>query len=57
MLFHFRKKADSKNSKVAKTNKRKLLILSKCAVCDSTKLRYIKEQASGLFSSLDLKQI
>ena len=57
ILFHFRKKTDSKNSKAAKANKRKLLILSKCAVCDSTKLRYIKEQVSGLFSSLDLNQI
>ena len=37
MLLHClkcREKADSKNLKVAKTNKEKLTILSKCAVGD-----------------------
>ena len=43
----------SKNAGDAKT---KLLILSKCAVCDSKKLRFVKEQeASGLLSSLGIK--
>ena len=34
----YRKKTDIKNQKAAKENKRKQIILSKCAVCDSTKL-------------------
>ena len=33
------------------------MLLSKCAVCDSKKLRFIKEQeASGLLSSLVIKK-
>ena len=45
-----------KNPKVAKTNNRRIMLLSKCAVCDSKKSRFIKEQeASGLFSSLRIK--
>ena len=42
MLLHCLKcgiKADSKNLKVAKTNKGKLTILSKCAVCDKKKFK------------------
>ena len=32
------------------------MLLSKCAVCDSKKLRFIKEQkARGLLSSLGIK--
>ena len=33
------------------------MLLSKCAVCDSKKLRFIKEQdASGLLSSLGIEK-
>ena len=39
-----RKNTESKNSKVVKTKKRKLMLLSKCAVSDSKKLGFIKEQ-------------
>ena len=32
------------------------MLLSKCAVCDSTKLKFIKEQQPcGLLSSLEIK--
>ena len=32
------------------------MLLPKCAVCDSKKLKYIKQQeASGLLSSLEIK--
>ena len=32
------------------------MLLSKCAVCDSKKMKFIKEQqASGLLSSLEIK--
>ena len=42
-----------KNSRVTKIKKGKPILLSRCAVCDSKKLRFIKEQeASGLSSSL-----
>ena len=35
---------------------RRIIILSKCAVCDSKKLKFIKQQeASGLLSSLGIK--
>ena len=46
----------SKNPKVAKGNKGKLILLSKCAVFNCKKLRFIRKQkASGLLSSLGLK--
>ena len=42
-----------KNSRVTKKKKGKPILLSKWAVCDSKKFRFIKEQeASGLSSSI-----
>ena len=38
-----REKTDSKSPKVAKTNKGKLIILSKCTVSDTKISRFIKE--------------
>ena len=54
-----RKNAESKSLKVAKTNKEKLVLLSKCVVCDiKNKSRFIKQQKAGeLLSSLELKLI
>ena len=50
------KNAESKNQKVARTKNRRIVLLSKCEVCDSKKSKFIKEQqASGLFSSLEIK--
>ena len=50
------KKTESKNPKVAKTRNWKIMLLPKCAVCDSKNSKVIKEQeASGLLSSLGLK--
>ena len=47
------KKTDSKNVSVTKANKGRLLILSKCTVCDSKQSKFIKEQEdSGLLTSL-----
>ena len=55
-LFEVKKKTESKKPRVAKKNKERLIILSKCAVCNSKKLRFIKEQeASGFLSSFGLK--
>ena len=46
---------ESKNQKIAKTKKGKIMLLSKCAVCDSKKSRFMKEkEASELLSSLGI---
>ena len=43
-------------ARVAKKNKWKVIILSKCALCDTKNFRFIKEEAnSGLLSSLGIK--
>ena len=36
------KNTESKNPKVAKTKNRRIMLLSKCAVCDSNKPKFIK---------------
>ena len=52
------KDTESKNVKAAKTNEGKLKLLSKCAVCDSKKKRFIKNQrADRLINSLGLKKL
>ena len=51
-----RKNTESKNLKVVKTKNGRVILLSKCAVCDGKKSKSIKEQgASGLLSSLGIK--
>ena len=51
-----RKNTESKNPKVARTKNGRIMLLSKCAVCDSKKSKFIKQQeASGLLSSLGIK--
>ena len=51
-----RKNAEIKNPKVARTKNGRIMLLSKCAVFDSKKSKFIKEQgASGLLSSLGIK--
>ena len=50
------KNTESKNPKVAKKKNGRIMLLSKCAVCDCKKLKFIKEQeALGLLCSLGLK--
>ena len=39
----YRKNAESKNSKVLKTKNERIMLASKCAVCNSRKLKFIKE--------------
>ena len=52
-----RKNTESKNSKVARTKIERIILLSKCAVCDSKKSKFIKQQeANGLLSSLGIKK-
>ena len=51
-----KKNTGSKNPKVARTKNGRIMLLSKCAVCDSKKLKFIKQQeASGLLSSFGIK--
>ena len=51
----YRKKLESKNPKVLKRKNGKIMLVSKCVVCDSKKLEFIKEQeASGLLIGLGI---
>ena len=51
-----RKNTESKNLRVSKPKKGKPMLLSKCEVRGSKKLRFIKEQdTSGLLSNLRIK--
>ena len=44
------------NPQVSSTSNDKLMILSKCAICDSKKSKFInKQEASGLLSKLGIK--
>ena len=44
------------NPQVSSTSNGKLMILSKCAICDNKKSKFIKKQeASGLLSKLGIK--
>ena len=55
-IFKCRKNAENKNPKVARTKNGRIMLLSKCAVCDSKKLKFIKErEASGLLNNLGIK--
>ena len=51
-----RKNIESKNAKVVRTKTRRITLLLKCAVRDSKKSKFIKQQeASGLLRSLGIK--
>ena len=51
-----RKHRESKYPKFVRTKNGRIMILSRCEVCHSKKLKFIKEQeASGLLSSLGIK--
>ena len=53
----YRANTESKSFKVVRTKNGRIMILSKCEVCDSKKSKFIKEQeASGLLSSLGIKK-
>ena len=44
------------NPRVSKTKNGKTMLLSKCAMCGSTKSRFMKgQEATGILSSLGLK--
>ena len=51
-----RKNTESKNLKVEWTKNVRIMLLSKCPMCDSKKFKFIKqEKASGLLSSLGIR--
>ena len=51
-----RKNTESNNPRVVKTKNRRIMLLSKCEVCDCKKLKFIKAQeACGLLSSSGIK--
>ena len=51
-----RKNTESKNSKVVRTKNGRIMILSKCLVCNSKKFKRLKEQeARGSLSSLGIR--
>ena len=51
-----RKNTESKNPKVSRSKNVRIMLLSKCTVFDSKKLKFIKQQeASGLLSNLGIK--
>ena len=39
-----RKNTECKNPKIARTKKGRIMLLSKCALCDSKEWKFIKEQ-------------
>ena len=52
------KNTESKNPKVARTKNRRIMLLSKCAVFDSKKSKFIKQQeAGGLLGSVGMKDL
>ena len=52
----YRKNTENKNPQVVKSKNGRIILVSKFAVCDSKKLKFIKEQeASGLLSCLGIK--
>ena len=47
----------TKNPKVWKTSKERIILLLKYVVCDTKKSRFIKKQASELLSSFGIKNL
>ena len=51
-----RKDTENINSKISKTSNGRTMVLSNCAICNSKKSRFIKNQeAKGLLSILGIK--
>ena len=51
-----RKNKESKNTKVVRAKNERIMLLSKCVVCNSKKSKFVKQQErSGLLSSLGIK--
>ena len=52
-----RNNTESINSRVSKTSNDKTMILSKCAICDTKKSKFIKEQEVNGFYQMRLNAI
>ena len=51
-----RKSTENINPRVSKTSNGRTIVLSKCAICDSKKSRFIKnKEARGLLSNLSVR--
>ena len=51
-----RKNIENINSRVSKTSNDRAMVLSKCAICDSKKTRFMKKQeVKGLLSKLGFR--
>ena len=51
-----RTNTESKNPKVVRTKNGRIMLLSKCLVCNSKKSKFLKEQeARGLLSNLGIR--
>ena len=52
----FKKHTENMNPKVSKTSNSRTMVLSKCAMCDGKKSKFIKNQeAKGLLSNLGVR--
>ena len=49
--FKCRKSAENKNPKVVRTRNGRIMLLSKFAVCDSKKSKFVKQQEARRLSS------
>ena len=55
-FLKYKKDTEKINPRVSNTSNGKIMILSKCTICGSKKLRFIKNQeAKGLLSKLGIK--
>ena len=55
-MFKVWKNTDNINPRISKTNNNKTMLLWKCTVCSSKKLRFINiQEASGILSGLGLQ--
>ena len=55
-FLNCRKDTDNVNPKVSKTSNGRTMVLSNCAICNSKKSRFIKNQeAKGLLSNLGIR--
>ena len=51
-----RKNTENKDSRIVKTKNNRLILSSKCVICNNKKLKFIKEQeAKGLLSNLGIR--
>ena len=50
-----RKYTENIDPQVSSTSNGKIMILSKCAICNSKKYKFIKQEAKGLLSKLGIK--